>query len=276
MTDWRHVHQRIEEHERGTAHRQCAEAFYVNCTRASIGHLLEGRQLRGNREQVKKRCQVLERIVEVVKVIGKRGLSCRQKPNEAMYTLDDESLDHGNFLEKNRFLGRYDVCLKEHFSSVIEKSKQIHASGTKGRGSLITLLSKETVNAVIDDIKHLIEESISADVKKAGMFSVQLDTTQEITGKEQCSVILRYVTEAVHERLVSVVQCNSTTGQSFVTLLTELLERLKLDIGLCIGNSTDGASNMQGKYSGFSALMSKGINTFHQLEKQDSGPNMMP
>ena len=30
MTDWRHVHQRIEEHERGMAHRQCAEA-YVQC-----------------------------------------------------------------------------------------------------------------------------------------------------------------------------------------------------------------------------------------------------
>lgn len=126
------MHQRIEEHERVTAHRQCAEAYFVNCTQASIGHLLEGRQLRGNREQVKKRRQVLERIVEVVKVIGKRGLSCRQKHNEATYTLDDESLDHGNFLEIIRLLGTYDVCLEEHFSSVIEKSKQIHASGTKG------------------------------------------------------------------------------------------------------------------------------------------------
>ncbi|RXN21860.1 zinc finger MYM-type 1 [Labeo rohita] len=87
------------------------------------------------------------------------------------------------------------------------------------------------------------------------MFSGQLDTTQDITGKNQCSVILRYVTDAVHERLVAVVQCNLTTGQSFVTLLTEVLEHLKLDIGLCIGNSTDGASNMQGQYRGFSALM---------------------
>uniref|UniRef100_A0AAQ5XSS1 DUF4371 domain-containing protein n=1 Tax=Amphiprion ocellaris TaxID=80972 RepID=A0AAQ5XSS1_AMPOC len=263
MTDWRHVHQRIEEHERGMAHRQCAEAYFLNCSRASIGHLLEGRQLTGHREQVKKRRQVLERVVEVVKVIGKRGLSYRQEHNEAAYTLDNDSIDHGNFLELIILLGKYDVCLKEHLSSVIEKSKQIHASGTQGRGSLITLLSKTTVNAVIDAIKHLIEESISADIKKAGMFSVQLDTTQDITERDQCSVILRYVTDAIHERLVAVIQCSTTTGQSFVTLLTDVLERLKLDIGRCISNSTDGASNMQGQYRGFSALMAS-KNPTHQ------------
>lgn len=38
-------------------------------------------------------------------------------------------------------------------------------------------------------------------------------------------------------------------------VLTEVLERLKLDTSLCIGNATDGASNMQGQYRGFSALL---------------------
>lgn len=84
-----------------------------------------------------------------------------------LHNLDIDSLDHGNFLELIILLGKY-VCLKKHLSSVTEKSKQIHASGTQGRGSLITLLSKTTVNTVIDAIKHFIQESISADIKKAG------------------------------------------------------------------------------------------------------------
>lgn len=79
------MYQRIEEHERGVAHRQCAEAYFLNCSRANIVHLLEGRQLIGHREQVKKRRQVLERVVEVVKLIGKRGLSYRQEHNEAKH-----------------------------------------------------------------------------------------------------------------------------------------------------------------------------------------------
>ncbi len=87
------------------------------------------------------------------------------------------------------------------------------------------------------------------------MFSVQLDTTQDITSQDQYSVILRYVTETVHERLLTVVKCQASTGQYFVDLLSEVLEWLKLDKDMCIGNATDGASNMKGQYKGFSALM---------------------
>lgn len=35
------------------------------------------------------------------------------------------------------------------------------------------------------------------------------------------------------------------------------LETMNLDVKQCIGNSTDGASNMQGQYNGFSALLSE-------------------
>lgn len=71
------------------------------------------------------------------------------------------------------------------------------------------------------------------------------------------SVILRYMTDVVNERLVAVIRCatSASTGQSFVKLLTEVLEHLKLDTSMCIGNATDGASNMQGRYRGFSALL---------------------
>ncbi len=230
--------------------------IFFKCSKADISNLLGARQLTAHRDQVKRRRQVLERVVEVVKVIGKRGLSYRQEENEAAYTLDINSIDHGHFLEMIILLGKYDVCLKEHLGNFIEKSKTLHASsGSRGRGSLITLLSKTTVNSVIDTICNLIQENISTDIKKAGMFSVQLDTTQDITGQDQCSVILRYVTDVVNQRLVAVVRCHASTGQSFVNLLTEVLEHLNLDISMCIGNSTDGASNMQGQYRGFSALL---------------------
>ncbi len=197
----------------------------------------------------------MERVVEVVKVIGKRGLSYRQVENEAAYMLDIDSIDHGNILEIIILLGKYDVCLKEHLSDVIEKSQKMHASGSRGRGSLITLLSKTTVNSLTDTIRNLIQLNISTDIQKSGKFSVQLDTTQDITEQDQCSVILRYVTNVVNERLVAVVRCHESTEQSFVKLLTEVLEHLNLDISMCIGNSIDEAPNMQGQYRGFSALL---------------------
>lgn len=60
----------------------------------------------------------------------------------------------------------------------------------------------------------------------------------------------------IHERLVAVVNCEASTGEYFVGVLTKIIEQLNLEMSKCVGNSTDGASNMQGQYRGFSALLS--------------------
>lgn len=133
MSDWRHVHQRLEGHEKSSAHRICAEAFLPRCSKADISSMFAGNQLSAHREQVRKRRWVLERVVDVVKVIGKRGLSYRITENEGAYTLDDNTIDHGNFLELILLLGKYDVCLKEHLDDCVERSKKLHeSSGTRG------------------------------------------------------------------------------------------------------------------------------------------------
>jgi len=49
--------------------------------------------------------QVLECIIYVMKLIGKRGLSYRGKQGEAVHTLDEDTIDHGNFLEMIVLLG---------------------------------------------------------------------------------------------------------------------------------------------------------------------------
>lgn len=190
--------------------------------------------------------QVLGRVKDVVKVLGKRGLSYRQVENEAAYTFDDNTIHRGNFMELILLLAKYDVCLWEHVHDCIEKSKRL-STGTRVRGSLITLLCKMSVNSVIDTLGRLVQESIASDVHKAGMFSVQLDATQDITGHDQCSVIL-------HERLFAVVKRHASTRQDFVDSLSGVWERLKLDKAMCIGNATDGASNMKGHYKDCSSL----------------------
>lgn len=65
-------------------------------------------------------------------------------------------------------------------------NKQIHASGTRGRGSLIGLLSRTTVNAVIDAFMHLIQERIFTDMDRAAMFTGLVDTIQDVTRKDEC------------------------------------------------------------------------------------------
>ena len=172
MKDWKHVHQRVEEHEKILMHRNCAGAYFLWESKSDIENLLAHGEMSANRELVRKCSQVFERVIELTKVIGKKGICYRGTPSEAAYTLDNSCMDHGNFLEMIILLSKYDLCLKEHLSECIENSKK-----KRVRGSLVTFLSKTTVNSVLKTIQYSIKECIAREVKEAGMFSLQIDTT---------------------------------------------------------------------------------------------------
>lgn len=83
--------------------------------------------------------QVLERIIEVIKIIGKPGLSVRGKRNETAYFLRDPALDYGTFLKMTMLLSKYDAVLNEHLNTIINKSENIHLKGSKGRDNCVTI-----------------------------------------------------------------------------------------------------------------------------------------
>lgn len=75
------------------------------------------------KEQIKKKRLVLECIIDIIKVTGKRGHSYRVGlDSEAAYKLEDTTADHGIFLELILQLSKYDVCLKEHLNHCTKKN----------------------------------------------------------------------------------------------------------------------------------------------------------
>lgn len=62
-------------------------------------------------------------VVNVVKVMGKWCLSYQGSEFEDAYTLEDRSVDYGNFLEMIMLLSVYDPCLQQHLTECIEKVK---------------------------------------------------------------------------------------------------------------------------------------------------------
>ncbi|KAL4096735.1 hypothetical protein QTP88_021629 [Uroleucon formosanum] len=130
-------------------------------------------------------------VIDVIKLIGKRGLSYRGHRNEGADSLNDSTLDH-------------------------------------------------------------------VEIRDAVMFSVHLDTTQDISIQDQCSNILRYVNyKDIQERLLAVITVQQSTGRSFSDMLQGVLADNGLDVMKCIGNATDEAANMQGQFNGFSAWLEK-------------------
>lgn len=61
----------------------------------------------------------------------------------------------------------------------------------------------------------------------------------------------RYVTDKVHERLIELFSVSSSTGKSICDQVCINLKLSNINIKSCIGNATDGATNMQDQYNSF-------------------------
>lgn len=250
---------RIKEHEKSVGHENSSEAFLLFTNSKDIQSRLDSVR----RFENEGRRAIFQRLIDTVKLIGKRGLSYRgAKNSEAAYTLNDPTLDHGNFLEIILLLAKYDPLLKQHVDKAVMRSQKLHKSKEEaihsGRpGRFVTFLSKTTTDYIIDAIGVLLKRNLSEIIKKSEFFSIQIDSTQDVNVHDQLAIIIRFVTDDVQERLIALVNCKCGTGKNLCDLLCKVLEDMNLDVTKCIGSSTDGASNMRGQYKGFSTWLNK-------------------
>nr|XP_005755119.1 PREDICTED: zinc finger MYM-type protein 1-like [Pundamilia nyererei] len=90
-------------------------------------------------------------------------------------------------------------------------------------------------------------------------FSIIIDGTQDITGREQESICFRYVDEDLvpHEVFVGLYEVSGTTGVEIARTAVDVLLRLNLPMSCLRGQTYDGAVNMSGAYSGAQAEVKK-------------------
>lgn len=267
MKDIRHMFTRVTEHEMSASHRNSVSS-YITWENKSIEHSFDNQKI-ARKNYIQEKRDVLCRVIDIVRLIGKTGIPYRGHANEGAYTLNDNTVKHGNFLELVLLLAKYDSVLNSHVQECIRKSlllkeKSKKRAGRRGRGNLVTFLTKNTVNLILDIFRTLIQSRIASQIEKAGMYSMQLDTTQDVSTKDQCSIVLRYldpILNIVKERLTSVIEAEASSGEYFLNMIKKCLSELKIDIVNCISDSTDGAANMQGMYKGFSAMLSAELRT---------------
>ena len=146
-------------------------------------------------------------------------MSFRGHRNESAYTLDDRSVDHGNFLETILLISEYDVPLNSNVPKGQEKLKRQGKENSRGCGNLVTMLSKSTVNKILLAILNIIKSKIIQEIGKK-KFSVQMDGTQDTATVEQETIILHYVLcLEVKERLLSVQKVYDASAAGIFQLL---------------------------------------------------------
>ena len=106
-----------------------------------------------------------------------------------------------------------------------------------------------------------MKKEISSSVREAGIYSVQNDSTQDISTQDstqdiqhkiastdKCSVILRFVKNNVQERLLAVVASHSATEVDPCVLIKGVLANQNIDMLKCISDIIRVTLNMSGLY----------------------------
>ena len=125
FNSWKHIYQRIDEHESSQKHKACVEAHIRFNSNKTVVDLLIVNQTSLHNKHVVQRRPILDSVVSILKMIEKRGTSCKGTGSlEAMSTLCDKKVDHGTFLETVLLLAKHDDILKCHLENVIKKCLQ--------------------------------------------------------------------------------------------------------------------------------------------------------
>jgi len=259
-TNFKNIYQSVEKHEKSHVHNEAVQSFIQASNHNSIEHLVNRNMMNLNRKQVNDNIHVLEQVFKIVKLLAKQNLAYRgTSNNEALYKFDDESNlyeNKGNFLELVRFASEQDAVLNNHLNLAIKRSKKRNQStSTKGRGSLVTLLSKTTVNKVIMAIGQSMKNRMRKELGDQ-IFSIQVDSTQDIGTSDQAAICIRYICEGeIKERLFALLRVEKSTGKALYELLKSCFLTYNIDFKNIVGESFDGAANMRGEFNGLHAYI---------------------
>jgi len=112
---------------------------------------------------------------------------------------------------------------------------------------------EEFVNLMAENVKS----TIVSEVKDAKYFSFSVDSTPDVSNVDQLTFTLRYVLNDGHpvERILAFIPITSHNGRNLYQEITETFWKYDINIDNCVGQTSDNAANMSGKYNGVQALI---------------------
>lgn len=240
--DWQHLAMYLNRHEKNLAHlnnyKKWTELIISLKNKSCIDHL---QQLVIDNES-KRWYEVIKRIIFVVQFLGKQNLAFRGNSNK----LYDRN--NGNFLKCIEMLEKFDPFISEHTRRVANDSNFKNMPsylGDKIQNEILALLASNIKNNII----NLCQQN--------KYFSLILDCTPDLSHTEQISIIVRFVNFSseykrveIREHFLAFYPILDATGAGLTLFVTDLLEKLNLNINNLRGQGYDNGSNMRGKNIG--------------------------
>lgn len=182
-------------------------------------------------DKVEKNRKTLLSILDVVINLGQRNVAFRGN-----WKGDSED---GNFIHFIQWKSHFDDVLSQHLETAPGNAKY-----------LSPIIQNEMISCCGDEIRDFIVRRI----QKSKYFSVLADETADISGTEQLSICIRYVSESdnfeIHEDFLGFCPLLKQDSESITKAIIEQLSKWGLHVSLLRGQGYDGASNMSGRLSG--------------------------
>lgn len=180
----KHIYKSVEIHEISNSHKLAFNAFITGSSLKSLDLYFNDQR----KKDIDTRRRIQERIISIRYISScKAILPFRGHRNENCYFVQNDFSQKGNFLEIVKLVANFDPVLKNHIDEISKKSLKMKFStdsknikGPKGRGSFNTYLSKNTFNKIIIIIGNLMKEKIAQEVIEAKIFSLEIDSTQDV------------------------------------------------------------------------------------------------
>lgn len=238
VRDWKHLSARIEDHGKTKSHIEACAIHDLWRKNRVIDQKME--------EEVRFQASfwkmVLQRLFKITLLLAKSSL-----PFRAHRTTEDSY--NGNFLAQVKFLSDFDDIMKQ----VVEMP-----SGS------VRYLSPTIQNELIECLSKNLTFQLTKQINSAAFFSLLLDTTQDISKKDQLSIIIRtcHIIRNndmlpqkldIKETFLGFFELKDHSAAGMTGEVLNILKNLNIPIQKCYGQGYDGASVMSGAYNGVHA-----------------------
>lgn len=236
--DWNHISLKLKSHESNSSHleSEIRRAMFVSNQRV-VSTIFET-----SNTNVAENREVAKVIFETLIYLARQNIAFRGHDESW------SSNNQGNFIELIKLISKYNPILSSHLSKIQNSKKK----------NRLTFLSNISQNNMLCVLGEMVRENILLKIKKSRVFSFIIDTTTDVSNIEQLSLVIRFINEneEVEERLVALENVSDARGIGMFNVLCNICQKYDIDWEnqLC-AQSYDGASSMQGQYSGVRAYI---------------------
>ncbi len=223
--NWRKASKKFSDHQKTAAHVFATEQLAMKSHPTIDAQIVNQK---AKEQAIARKC--LKIIFTSIQYMARQGLAIRGHEN-----------DNGNFKE----------LLQLRSEDVLELQGWL--------STRYDMTSSVRQNEILDMFSCAIVRKICRNVCEMGSYAIIVDGTQDIAGKEQQSVCIRYVDKDFNpvEAFVGMYEAPDTKGQTIANCIIDVLTRLQLSLVHLRGQTYDGASNMSGVYNGCQAIISE-------------------